>query len=120
MEVHVKDGVRGPNPRRRPSGSLFSAGGEGKMTMVGMFAAGTTYEVTGKGFDPEVGEVRREDGRDGRNDLGVKSNLLADAWQRRLWGLWKGAERGCGATNGLEIDGNQRKSIGNPWKSNRK
>lgn len=22
--------------------------------MVGMYAAGTTYEVTGKGFDPEV------------------------------------------------------------------
>lgn len=45
----------------------------GKMTMVGMFAAGTTYEVTGKGFDPEVGEVRREDGRDGRNDLGASA-----------------------------------------------
>jgi len=26
----------------------------GKMTMVGMYAAGTTYEVTGKGFDPEA------------------------------------------------------------------
>eukprot|EP00434_Breviolum_minutum_P006202 symbB.v1.2.005469.t1/scaffold260.1/size426026/20 len=50
---------------------------EGKMTMVGMYAAGTTYEVSGKGFDPEVGGVMREDGRDGRNDLGVKSNLLA-------------------------------------------
>ncbi|CAK9049047.1 unnamed protein product [Durusdinium trenchii] len=49
---------------------------EGKMTMVGMYAAGTTYEVTGKGFDPEVGGVMREDGQDGRNDLGVKSNLL--------------------------------------------
>jgi hypothetical protein len=26
----------------------------GKMTMVGMYAAGNTYEVTGKGFDPEA------------------------------------------------------------------
>ena len=26
----------------------------GKMTMVGMYAAGTSYEVTGKGFDPEA------------------------------------------------------------------
>ena len=26
----------------------------GKMTMVGMYAAGTTYEVSGKGFDPEA------------------------------------------------------------------
>ena len=26
----------------------------GKMTMVGMYAAGVTYEVTGKGFDPEA------------------------------------------------------------------
>eukprot|EP00438_Fugacium_kawagutii_P006219 Skav219207 [mRNA] locus=scaffold537:135328:142617:+ [translate_table: standard] len=49
---------------------------EGKMTMVGMYAAGTTYEVTGKGFDPEVGGVMREDGTDGRSDLGVKSSLL--------------------------------------------
>eukprot|EP00435_Cladocopium_sp_Y103_P010272 s1159_g2.t1 len=49
---------------------------EGKMTMVGMYAAGTTYEVTGKGFDPEVGNVMRADGQDGRNDMGVKSNLL--------------------------------------------
>ena len=49
---------------------------EGKMTMVGMYAAGTTYEVTGKGFDPEVGGVMRQDGTDGRNDMGVKSNLL--------------------------------------------
>ena len=27
----------------------------GKMTMVGMYTAGVTYDVTGKGFDPEVG-----------------------------------------------------------------
>eukprot|EP00913_Durusdinium_trenchii_P029088 g27273.t1 len=57
---------------------------EGKMTMVGMYAAGTTYEVTGKGFDPEVGGVMREDGQDGRNDLGVKSNLLTVP-RRALW-----------------------------------
>ncbi|CAL1163717.1 unnamed protein product [Cladocopium goreaui] len=44
---------------------------EGKMTMVGMYAAGTTYEVTGKGFDPEVGGVMRGDGTDGKNDMGT-------------------------------------------------
>ena len=26
----------------------------GKMTMVGMYSAGVTYDVTGKGFDPEA------------------------------------------------------------------
>ena len=31
------------------------------------YAAGKTYEVTGKGFDPEVGQVICEDGKDGRN-----------------------------------------------------
>mmetsp|Transcript_18620 Transcript_18620/g.32600 ORF Transcript_18620/g.32600 Transcript_18620/m.32600 type:complete len:1078 (-) Transcript_18620:96-3329(-) len=51
---------------------------EGKMTMVGMWAAGKTYTVTGKGFDPEVGGVQRADTQaDGKNDMGVKSNLLA-------------------------------------------
>jgi len=51
---------------------------EGKMTMVGMWAAGNTYNVTGKGFDPTVGQVERVgDNSDGKNDLGVKTNLLA-------------------------------------------
>eukprot|EP00931_Biecheleriopsis_adriatica_P083339 TRINITY_DN5691_c0_g1_i3.p1 TRINITY_DN5691_c0_g1~~TRINITY_DN5691_c0_g1_i3.p1 ORF type:complete len:1094 (+),score=262.48 TRINITY_DN5691_c0_g1_i3:82-3363(+) len=51
---------------------------EGKMTMVGMWAAGTTYDVTGKGFDPTVGQVQRvTDNSDGKNDLGVRTNLLA-------------------------------------------
>ncbi|CAJ1449453.1 unnamed protein product [Effrenium voratum] len=49
---------------------------EGKMTMVGMYAGGVTYEVTGKGFDPEVGQVLREGGANGAGDMGVKSNLL--------------------------------------------
>ena len=30
--------------------------------MVGMYAAGTTYEVTGKGFDPEASLAFRKDG----------------------------------------------------------
>jgi len=51
---------------------------EGKMTMVGMWAAGMTYTVTGKGFDPEVGGVQRADNNaDGKDDLGVRTNLLA-------------------------------------------
>ncbi|CAJ1357682.1 unnamed protein product [Effrenium voratum] len=51
---------------------------EGKMTMVGMYAAGVTYDVTGKGFDPEVGQVQRlNSNSNGGQDLGVKSNLLA-------------------------------------------
>ena len=35
--------------------------GAGKMTMVGMYTAGVTYDVTGKGFDPEaLEELRRK------------------------------------------------------------
>jgi len=50
---------------------------EGKMTMVGMYAAGVTYEVTGKGFDPEVGQVQRLGSTSNAGkDMGVKSNLL--------------------------------------------
>ncbi|CAE7457493.1 unnamed protein product [Symbiodinium pilosum] len=50
---------------------------EGKMTMVGMYTAGVTYDVTGKGFDPEVGQVQRSGSNaDSGKDMGVKSNLL--------------------------------------------
>ncbi|CAE7436307.1 unnamed protein product, partial [Symbiodinium necroappetens] len=51
---------------------------EGKMTMVGMYTAGVTYDVTGKGFDPEVGQVQRSGTTaNSGKDMGVKSNLLA-------------------------------------------
>ena len=51
---------------------------EGKMTMVGMYTAGVTYDVTGKGFDPEVGQVQRSGSTaNSGKDMGVKSNLLA-------------------------------------------
>ena len=48
--------------------------------MVAMYAAGITYEVTGKGFDPEVGQVQRSGSHeDSGTDMGVKSSLLAAA-----------------------------------------
>ena len=48
------------------------------MTMVGMYTAGVTYDVTGKGFDPEVGQVQRSGSNtNSGKDMGVKSNLLA-------------------------------------------
>jgi len=51
---------------------------EGKMTMVAMYAGDVSYEVTGKGFDPEDGGVKREgDSADAGQDLAVRSNLLA-------------------------------------------
>ncbi|CAE7658005.1 yloB [Symbiodinium sp. CCMP2456] len=41
------------------SASVICSDKTGKMTMVGMYTAGVTYDVTGKGFDPEVGQVQR-------------------------------------------------------------
>jgi len=51
---------------------------EGKMTMVNMWAGGTSYDVEGKGFDPEVGKVKREgSGADANKDVAVRSALLS-------------------------------------------
>jgi len=50
---------------------------EGKMTMVHMYAGGAAYDVEGKGFDPTVGGVRREGGKDAASDVAVRSGLLA-------------------------------------------
>uniref|UniRef100_A0A7S2Q8H1 P-type sodium-transporting ATPase4 n=1 Tax=Zooxanthella nutricula TaxID=1333877 RepID=A0A7S2Q8H1_9DINO len=50
---------------------------EGKMTMVGLWAGGIKYEVTGKGFDPTVGGVTREGSIvSACDELPVRSALL--------------------------------------------
>merc|ERR1719387_2492513 len=41
---------------------------EGKMTMVSMWAGQQHYDVSGKGFDPEIGTVTRKDGTPGVDD----------------------------------------------------
>jgi len=51
---------------------------EGKMTMVKMWSSQVHYDVHGKGFDPTVGNiVRQETSVDASQDVGVKSALLA-------------------------------------------
>jgi Ca2+-transporting ATPase len=51
---------------------------EGKMTMTNMFAGGVAYNVVGKGFDPTVGNINRENGgADASQDLAVRSSLLS-------------------------------------------
>merc|ERR1719251_77376 len=46
--------------------------------MVNMFAGGVAYDVAGKGFDPTVGQITRtEGGAFAKDDLAVKSSLLA-------------------------------------------
>lgn len=51
---------------------------EGKMTMVNMYAGGVKYKVDGKGFDPTVGKITREEGgADATNDVACRSSLLA-------------------------------------------
>eukprot|EP00929_Paragymnodinium_shiwhaense_P076340 TRINITY_DN3922_c0_g1_i1.p1 TRINITY_DN3922_c0_g1~~TRINITY_DN3922_c0_g1_i1.p1 ORF type:complete len:1086 (+),score=293.08 TRINITY_DN3922_c0_g1_i1:102-3359(+) len=50
---------------------------EGKMTMVEMWSGGVKYDVTGKGFDPNVGKFSRKSGEDANTDGGVKSSLMA-------------------------------------------
>merc|ERR1719356_411345 len=51
---------------------------EGKMTMVNMWTAGRKYSVTGKGFNPEDGTIKRADGdQDGTQDAAVRSSLFA-------------------------------------------
>ena len=48
---------------------------EGKMTLVAMYADGTDYVVTGKGFDPTVGGVAKTDGANAASDGGVQATL---------------------------------------------
>lgn len=51
---------------------------EGKMTMVNMWAAGVSYDVAGKGFDPTVGKITKCDGgADATRDMAVRSTLLS-------------------------------------------
>jgi len=51
---------------------------EGKMTMVGMWAGGVSYDVGGKGFDPTVGKITfSKSGEDASNEMGVRSTLCA-------------------------------------------
>jgi len=51
---------------------------EGKMTMVNIYAAGVSYDVGGKGFDPTVGKICRDGSKDDAGqDLAVRSTLLA-------------------------------------------
>lgn len=51
---------------------------EGKMTMVNMWSGGIEYDVSGKGFDPTVGEVQRSaTGANANQDLGVRSALMS-------------------------------------------
>lgn len=51
---------------------------EGKMTMTKMWTADTYHEVSGKGFDPNVGTVSFKDsGADAKDDPNVRSTLFA-------------------------------------------
>lgn len=51
---------------------------EGKMTMVGMWSAGISYDVGGKGFDPTVGKVTNaETQAEATNEIGVRSTLCS-------------------------------------------
>lgn len=51
---------------------------EGKMTMVKFWAAGESYDVSGKGFDPTVGCFTKANGGENANkEPGVQSTLLA-------------------------------------------
>lgn len=49
---------------------------EGKMTLIKMHVGGTDYDIGGKGFDPTVGKItRNEGGADGKPDGGVQATL---------------------------------------------
>jgi potassium/sodium efflux P-type ATPase len=51
---------------------------EGKMRAVKMWAGGAEYTISGTGFDPTVGEIKRtDDGQSGGAAAEVKSTLLA-------------------------------------------
>jgi len=48
------------------------------MPMVAMWSGGVKYNVGGKGFDPTIGKITREEGgTDANDDVAVKSTLLA-------------------------------------------
>jgi len=48
---------------------------EGKMTLVAMYVGDDDYTVTGKGFDPTVGNITSREGKDARDYLGVRAVL---------------------------------------------
>jgi len=50
---------------------------EGKMTMVKMFTGAQDYTVTGKGFNPTIGTITRDQGgASGTEDLAVRATLM--------------------------------------------
>lgn len=51
---------------------------EGKMTLVAMYAGDVEYTVSGKGFDPTVGNITTPSGDDGAKHEGVR-NILSTA-----------------------------------------
>merc|ERR1719235_1946034 len=51
---------------------------EGKMRAVKMWAGGAEYTISGTGFDPTTGEIKRaNDGQNGKASAEVQSTLLA-------------------------------------------
>merc|ERR1712193_384302 len=51
---------------------------EGKMRAVKMWAGGAEYTISGTGFDPTAGDIKRsDDGQDGSASAEVRSTLLA-------------------------------------------
>merc|ERR1712193_563976 len=51
---------------------------EGKMRAVKMWSAGSEYAISGTGFDPTTGDIKRaDDGQDGSTCAEVRSTLLA-------------------------------------------
>merc|ERR1719235_337385 len=50
---------------------------EGKMRAVKMWAGGSEYTISGTGFDPTTGDIKRADGQDGSACAEIRSTLLA-------------------------------------------
>jgi potassium/sodium efflux P-type ATPase len=50
---------------------------EGKMTMVQLWAGDRLYSVTGKGFDPNVGEFKHADGSNANSEALLRSTVYA-------------------------------------------
>merc|ERR1719236_17090 len=50
---------------------------EGKMRATKMWSAGSEYAISGTGFDPTTGDIKRADGQDGSACAEIRSTLLA-------------------------------------------
>jgi magnesium-transporting ATPase (P-type) len=50
---------------------------EGKMTMVQLWAGDHLYSVSGKGFDPNVGEFKNADGKNANSEALLRSTVYA-------------------------------------------